>query len=783
MLAMGIAVAATLTWWTASRAPTPAQDAPRESPTAPAAVVSADTTTSHGDTADFVGTAACSGCHAAEHAAWSGSQHDRAMQHATEATVLGNFADDTFETHGVQSRFFRRDGDFFVRTDGPDGTLTDFEVKYTYGVDPLQQYLVEFPDGRVQALSIAWDSRSREAGGQRWLHLYPHEPIDHRDELHWTRRQQNWNYMCADCHSTNLRKGYDASADTFRTEWSAINVGCEACHGPGSQHVAWAAAPTDDPLKGLTVALDERRDVAWTIDASTGNARRSRPNAHGSEIEVCAQCHSRRAQIAEGYHAGKPFLDHYLPALLEPPQYYSDGQQREEVYVWGSFLQSRMHANGVTCSDCHEPHSQQLRAPGDAVCAQCHSSSKYAATSHHHHTPGATGSACVDCHMPATDYMVIDPRRDHSLRVPRPDLSAALGTPNACTTCHTDHDARWADTALRRWLGREPGGYQQFAGAFAAAAAGSPGAAPQLTAILTDAVQPGIVRASAARALAGLATPDAVAPLRTSLHDAEPLLRLASLSALDSMPSPQLAAATVPLLDDPLRVIRIEAVRRLAAIPRDQLPPADRAAFDSAAREFVESQRYNADRPEARAALGSFQAARGQSAAAEREFRAAIAMEPSFVPAYVNLADLMRNQGRDDAGVALLHEGIERNPGIGALHHALGLALVRVGRTPEALPELAEATRLSPDDVRFAWVHAVGLNSAGRTEEALAQIDRALIAHPGDRELLSSGALFARDAGQADRALGYAERLVEQFPDDVQAAALMRQLGETSRQQ
>jgi tetratricopeptide (TPR) repeat protein len=776
VLAIGVTAAAALAWWSTSRTPTPASDAGHTAPAAVRADAPADGAAVQADAATFLGSDACRDCHAAEHAAWSGSQHDRAMQHATDATVLGNFGDDTFEARGVLSRFYRRDDRFFVRTDGPDGQLTDFEIEYTYGVEPLQQYLVAFPDGRLQALSIAWDTRPRDAGGQRWFHLYPHETIDHRDELHWTRRAQNWNYMCADCHSTNLRKGYDASADTFRTEWSEINVGCEACHGPGSQHAAWARAPTDDPLKGLTVALDERRGVTWTIDASTGNASRSVPKAKSAEIEVCAQCHSRRAQIAEGYHAGSPFLDHYLPGLLEPPQYYPDGQQRDEVYVWGSFLQSRMHAQGVTCSDCHEPHSQQLRAPGDAVCAQCHSASKYAAVSHHFHTPGTAGSACVDCHMPATEYMVIDPRRDHSLRVPRPDLSVALGTPNACTVCHADHEAQWADATLRRWLGHAPGGYQQFAEAFASAEGGSTNAAPRLTDILTDAAQPAFVRASAARALAGLAVPASSDALRNALHDREPLVRLASLSALDSMPSPLLGEAALPLLHDPLRTIRIEAVRRLATVPRDQLPVADRTAFDTAAREFVASQRYNADRPEARAALGSFHAARGEGSAAERELRAAIAIEPSFVPAYVNLADLMRNQGRDGAGVALLREAIERNPGVGALHHALGLALVRAGRTPDALPQLAEAVRLSPDDVRFAWVHAVGLNSAGRTDEALVAIDRALVVHPGNRDLLSSGALFARDAGETERALDYAVRLVDQFPDDVQAAALLTQL-------
>ena len=162
------------------------------------------------------------------------------MQEATQATVLGDFADASFTQYGVTSKFFRKDGRFFVRTDGADGALADFEVKYTFGVHPLQQYLIGFPDGRMQALSIAWDARPREQGGRRWFHLYPDERIDHHDPLHWTRLSQNWNFACAECHSTNLRRNYDAQGDRFATTWSDLSVGCESCHGPGSDHVTWA---------------------------------------------------------------------------------------------------------------------------------------------------------------------------------------------------------------------------------------------------------------------------------------------------------------------------------------------------------------------------------------------------------------------------------------------------------------------------------------------------------------------------------------------------------------
>jgi len=345
----------------------------------------------------FVGAAACAGCHAAESEAWRHSQHAAAMEEATEATVLGDFKDARFTHGGVTTTFTRKDGRFVVHTDGPDGTLADFPVAYTFGVYPLQQYLIPFPDGRMQALTIAWDARPKADGGQRWFHLYPNEPHDHRDALHWTRRRQNWNYGCADCHSTNLRRGYDAKADRYATTWSEVNVACEACHGPGSTHVAWAEhrpGTEHAPAKGLAIALDERRAVAWLPNAA-GTARRSVPLASHREVETCAVCHARRSPLGDDNNPTGRLLDTHAPALLEARLYHPDGQQLDEVYTYGSFLQSKMYAAGVTCGDCHDPHSGKVRAAGNAVCTHCHAPASYETAAHLLHAPESTGAACT----------------------------------------------------------------------------------------------------------------------------------------------------------------------------------------------------------------------------------------------------------------------------------------------------------------------------------------------------------------------------------------------------
>src|SRR5262245_43907739 len=377
--------------------------------------------TASASAATFVGSESCVGCHQAQAQLWRASQHQRAMQHATDKAVLGDFNDASFDHYGVRSRFFRKDGKFLVETDGADGKLATFEVKYIFGVDPLQQYLVEFPDGRLQALSLAWDSRPKGSGGQRWFHLYPNEKIEHDDVLHWTRLNQNWNFMCAGCHSTGVRKNYDAASDHFATSFAEISVGCEACHGQGSGHVAWAKAQQswwpfgrpDDPRKSLLVRFDERRDVAWPIDPKTGNARRNfTPALVRKEVETCGLCHARRGEFSEDWVPGRWLSDTHVVSPLARGLYEADGQMRDEVYNYGSFKQSRMFAAGVTCGDCHEPHGAKLRASGDGVCLQCHASDKYAAVAHHHHADAKEPLACASCHMPSRTYMVVDRRHD-----------------------------------------------------------------------------------------------------------------------------------------------------------------------------------------------------------------------------------------------------------------------------------------------------------------------------------------------------------------------------------
>jgi Flp pilus assembly protein TadD len=735
--------------------------------------------------AAYVGSATCAGCHRTEAQLWQSSQHKHAMDHATDASVEGNFDDASFEYFGVHSRFFRKDGKFLVETDGPDGNLATFEVKYTFGVDPLQQYLVEFPDGRLQALSHAWDARPKDKGGQRWFHLYPNEEIKHDDLLHWTKPNQNWNFMCAACHSTGVRKNYDAANDRFATRFSEISVGCEACHGQGSRHVDWAHARdrwwppgrSEDPKMGLPVRFDERRGITWTINAKTGNAERNfTPAWLRKEVETCGLCHARRGVFSEDWVPGRTLSDTHVVTPLVRGLYHADGQMLDEVYNYGPFKQSRMFAAGVTCSDCHEPHGCKLRAPDGGVCLQCHSADKYAGVAHHHHEGASPAPSCVSCHMPARTYMVVDVRHDHSFRIPRPDLSAKLGTPNACNDCHVDKSPEWAASAVERWHGPNRKGFQNYAEAFRAAWEASADAPALLAAVATNLAVPAIARASALAELAPHVSSSNLEVAQAALSDPDPMVRLGALDMVEGVPLNQLWPLVSPLLSDTVSGVRIRAAARLSAVRPADLQRADRERFERAAAELVTAQRLNADRPEARAALGDFYARRGNSAEAEVEYKAALRLSPQFTPASINLADLYRLAGRDGDGEGVLRTAISASPKDAGLRYALGLTLTRLKKADEAVAEFAIASENEPVRARYAYVYAVALQSAGRKDEAMTILKDSLTRHPDDRDTLLALVTFNRDAGNIGAALEYAERLVRIAPNDPGLAALLEDL-------
>jgi predicted CXXCH cytochrome family protein len=701
--------------------------------------------------ASYAGSEVCQSCHEQAYVAWKGSHHYQAMLPVSDEVVLGDFSDRSFDYGGIRSRFYRRDGKFLVETDNAKGELQEFEIAYTFGFYPLQQYLVAFPDGRLQALNVVWDSRPQEAGGQRWVHLYPdpEDPVMHDDIVHWTGSFQNWNSRCASCHSTGLEKNYSNASNRYGTRWKEVNVACEACHGPASAHVDWAEGDRQSGDKGFSFTLADRGAFGPVGESASPTFARLDGKRPATQVETCAACHARRSELSL-QQAGTPFNDLYRLALVEPGLYHADGQVNDEVYVYGSFLQSKMHAAGVVCTNCHEPHSNTVLFDDNRLCTQCHESAVFDRPGHHHHETGSSGAACVNCHMPAKTYMVVDDRRDHGFRVPEPRLSRDLGVPNSCNQCHSDKDAQWAVSALDAWgVGKET--RAKHAPVLAAAWSGDASSLPALLALAADVQVPAILRASAVVASGRYPSQQTLAgvqPLLTAEHE---LVRAAVARSLDWLPPAQRYAVLRDLIGDSSKSVRMAVARQLAGIPAEQLPGESRTELLALRAEYQQTLQFNADMPEEQMNLGLFLQASGEAAAAEKAFNTAMKLSPRYTPALINLADLYRANGMDKQAEPLLQKAIELAPGQAPQQHAMGLLRVRQGQLEAALPYLQGAARIEPENDRYAYVYAVALWETGKRTEAVAELESAVRRFPGNRQLLAALASYYEQLGEKEK--------------------------------
>ncbi|HEY3432640.1 MAG TPA: tetratricopeptide repeat protein [Rhodocyclaceae bacterium] len=673
----------------------------------------------------YTGSQRCIGCHQAQGATWQQSHHARSMQVADGTTVLGNFRDAELNHHGQRTQFFRRGGKFFVRIEEAGNPAREFPIAYTFGVHPLQQYLIALPGGRLQALAVAWDARSREEGGQRWYHLYPESPPQPGESAHWRGRDQNWNFMCASCHSTGVRKNYDAVKNSYRTSWSALNVSCEACHGPGSAHVDWASSKKGKkdgapPRLGLVAETVRQLSFSFTTQDQAIASTLGNPAQGRTATEACLGCHSRRQELLtdkqkDGREIEQPYLDRYLPALIEKGLYHADGQVDGEVFEGGSFAQSAMHRAGVSCTNCHEAHSLKLRASGNTLCAQCHLPARYDRPEHHRHPLGSTGAQCINCHMPAKTFMGVHVRRDHSLRIPRPDLSQQLGTPDACSQCHVGRPSSWAADALAQWRkerGQPALTSDHFSSAIDAAWLGSP-AADRLQLALAKETS-GMVSASLLSLLPADGSPQGTEAVAKAARDKDGWVRLGAARALAGQSSPPVLAIGGALLGDSLRAVRIEAARSLAGTPKTRLTEAQQQSLQAAIDELIAVESASAERPEAHVNLANLYRRLGKPEMAEGALKNALKLEPSFVPALVNLADLYRQLHRDAEAEPLLRQAVRKAPEAAEAAHALGLLLIRQGRKEEALVWLQKSVVLAPGNSRYVYVLDLARKEVGK---------------------------------------------------------------------
>jgi predicted CXXCH cytochrome family protein len=706
----------------------------------------------------YVGSEQCQTCHIPEHQDWSASDHHKAMMTMEPSHVLGNFSAAPLGHHGQQTHFSDQASGYQISTDQQTSSAATLDLAYTFGVFPLQQYLTALPDGRLQSLPFAWDSRADTAGGQRWFHLYDNENIIPGDVLHWRSPSHNANHMCIECHTTNFAKNYDPKTNTYQSSWKEIGVGCESCHGPGSKHIEWTQSPDKktDSKKGWDIQLTSGSLQLWQHQTETTKAKRTQPG-NLVQVERCAQCHSRRSRI----HAGNNeqfFMDAFLPSLLDESLYYPDGQIQDEVYEYGSFLQSKMADKGVTCSNCHNPHSGKTKIQGNGLCLQCHNSNLDSAQ-HTMHQPSTKGSYCVDCHMPTTNYMTVDARRDHSMRIPRPDLSEKLGTPNACNSCHADKSSQWATEQIDKQKGinwKVP----HYGETLASARLAQPSSYNALIELINDAQQPAIVRATAINLLVNFPTRDYQANLADKLGNADVLIRLGTLRAAETM-MPEQQQILVPLLQDEQRAIRIEAARLLAGNPVVK----DNSDFTRARQEYIDSQQINADRAPALTNLAGLAVKEERLADAEALLLSALKLEPYYIPASMNLADLYRATHREKEAAEIILAALKTQTDSPDLNMAYALWLVRDKNLDSAIQYLATAAA-SGNSPHFSYVYALALSQQGKTSEALRELDRAAAMPVYDRNIHIARIDMARQIKREDLAEKYLHEWRNLDPDD-----------------
>ncbi len=691
---------------------------------------------------DYLGDQSCKSCHAIEYEKWTNSHHDEAMQAATPETVLGDFNDASFEHMGLTTRFYKKDEKFYVNTEDSSGSLSDFEVEYTFGVTPLQQYLVRILGGRLQCLLTAWDSEQN-----KWFQLNPDERFSSEDWMHWSGGSMTWNTMCADCHSTYLEKNYDENTHAFSTQWALIDVNCEACHGPGKAHIDYIASK--DYSRG------RKKEGSYMFQ--TKNLKSE------DQVDQCARCHALRSQITSVYDHSGELMDHYVPNLINPPMYYADGQILEEDYVYSSFLQSKMYHRGVKCTDCHDPHTTKLKLTGNTLCLQCHVSTQYDTPKHHFHKLETEGSLCIDCHMTGKVYMGNDYRRDHSFRIPRPDQSVLYGTPNACIQCHTEESNDWAAQAIVDWYGPER--KKHYSDVFTSAYSGDRSTIHELKEMIPDTSQTNLVRATAIWYLGEMRDQSSLGIITEALNNANSLIRHSAVRAIDFFSSEIKMRYLVAKLSDPVRSIRTQTVFALAGISKDRLDKEQMEAFDKAEIEHENVLAMQADFPVGRLIRGQFEHKKGDLEKAEKSYLEAIEIDPYLTPAHFNLANMYYQQNRFDLAEQVFRKILDFDSENIETNYSLGLLLAEMNKLNEAETCMKTAARLS-GNVRYYYNLGLIQQNLQKPGDAASSYLKALKIEPNSEANLYALTILCIQQKELGKAKLFASKLAALFPDN-----------------
>ncbi len=650
----------------------------------------------------------CVSCHKTQVSDWKKSDHAKAMDIASDKTILGNFNNITVTHYSQTARFYKKDAAFYMEMNHEGNTAT-YKIDFTFGHYPLQQYLVKTTQGKYQVLPFSWDSRPKSEGGQKWFVIYQDEDIKQNDRLHWKQPLQNWNGMCADCHSDGLKRNYDSTTDQFNTTYDNINVGCQSCHGEMPKH---------DKLKKSEKHIRTQPNIInkWLREAGKTTAIWKGGKRDNAFMDTCFACHSLRSPLTDGIEPTKPFLDQFSPSFLSPPMYHPDGQIKEEVYVYGSFLQSKMYKAGVNCIDCHDQHTMKIKAPDNGLCLQCHSAETFNTKTHTGHQEQTEASQCVSCHMPNTTYMGVDARRDHSFKVPQPHLSTSTNTPNVCTNCHENKDNEWAAKSLEKWHGK-PKGYSKTYQHFLDIQNGKPVQLQDHLELINDKTLNAIVRATAITALVQTTQSLSDNTIKPWVNDKEPLIRLA-VARVGQLVLPEHKTLTyASLLSDKLKAIRTAAANHLINVNS-----IDQTLLKKAFDELVTANEINTWRGEGHLNQSMTYYKNGQLNKTISSLKSSIDIDPYFPAAYINLADIYKSTGDTRNERAIFDKALKALPNDGMIHYSFGLHLIRTKQKQQSIDAFKQAVKLEPHNGQYLYLYILAKDNVGQTKQALMQL-------------------------------------------------------------
>ena len=702
----------------------------------------------HNEDAKFVGSETCKACHQEEFMDWKNSHHDQAMKIADSTTILADFNNSTFTNHNVKSTFFKKEDGFYVNLKSPNGEFQDYKIVYTFGVTPLQQYIIEFPNGAFQCLQTAWDTEKKE-----WFDLQKDLELKSDEWIHWSGGAMRWNTACADCHSTDVRKNYDAETNVYNTTFIEINVSCESCHGPSSDHVQFYKDSVQGMLPPKLYMPKDMTSTEW--------------------VDKCARCHSRRSQITPYFDYKGQFLDHYDPALLTYPTYEQDGQIRDEDYVYGSFMQSKMYHNTISCKNCHNPHSLQLIQTGNALCMTCHLP-KYDTQEHHFHKLNTEASQCINCHMTGKYYMGNDFRRDHSFRIPRPDQTLNYGTPNACNECHKDKDAKWASDVVVANYGKIRADH--FSDHLLA---GSQGDTKAYKALFSNMKYPGIARATALSQYSNEALSDAqLNDLLKYLKDSSALVRNEAIKSFEKSPNKSYSKYIESLLKDSVRLNRISAARYFNSV---NSLVTEGEPFKAAQKEYLDALDMVSDFAGGQHQIALYHQAKGNMDAAIKAYKRAIEIDNYYNQARMNLALLYYQKGNLEETITLYLKVIEQEPDFGYAYYMLGLAYNEMGNSTDAKKYLLEASRKDPHNFNAIYNYSLLLQNEGNLTESISILNKALERFPDNERLLYAKLSALLNTQQFNESYITCSKLIEIAPENQDYRQILKKLLERNK--